>query len=279
MARDINQLHPQAKTLAQKLVSECAAQGLVIKITDCVRNKAEQDALYAQGRTTAGNKVTNVVYPNSMHNWGIAFDICRNDGKGAYYDDDGFFKKVGAIGKQLGLEWGGDWTSPVDKPHFQLSGWGSTPKKLKATYGTPEAYRKTWGGSDTSGNTSGSTSSTAGASTGNVKISVDGSWGPATTRKAQKVFGTTCDGVISNQPMTNKKYLPNASTSTWQFKHSGYRGGSSLIKAIQRRIGASVDGYFGPGSVKALQKFLGISQDGSMGPATVKAFQTWLNNY
>lgn len=91
MARDINQLHPQAKTLAQKLVSECAAQGYVIKITDCVRDKAEQDALYAQGRTTAGNKVTNAKYPNSMHNWGIAFDICRNDGKGAYYDNDGFF--------------------------------------------------------------------------------------------------------------------------------------------------------------------------------------------
>lgn len=279
MARDINQLHPQAKALALKLVSECAAHGLVVKITDCVRNKAEQDALYAQGRTTAGNKVTNAAYPNSMHNWGIAFDICRNDGKGAYFDGDGFFEKVATIGKQLGLEWGGDWTSPIDKPHFQLSGWGSTPKKLKATYGTPEAYRKTWGGSNVSGNASGNTSSAASASIGNVKINVDGSWGPATTRKAQKVFGTTCDGVISNQPMTNKKYLPNASTSTWQFKHSGYRGGSSLIKAIQRRIGAGADGYFGPGSVKALQKFLGISQDGTMGPATVKAFQTWLNNY
>lgn len=279
MARDINQLHPQAKALAQKLVSECAVHGLVIKITDCVRDKAEQNALYAQGRTTAGNKVTNAKYPNSMHNWGIAFDICRNDGHGAYFDGDGFFKKVGVISKQLGLEWGGDWTSPVDKPHFQLSGWGSTPKKLKATYGTPEAYRKTWGGSNAGGNTSGNTSSTAGTSTGNVKISVDGSWGPATTRKAQKVFGTTCDGVISNQPMSNKKYLPNASTSTWRFKQSGYRGGSSLIKAIQRRIGASADGYFGPGSVKALQKFLGVSQDGTMGPATVKAFQTWLNKY
>lgn len=182
-----------------------------------------------------------------------------------------FFKKVGAIGKRLGLEWGGDWTSPVDKPHFQLSGWGSTPKKLKATYGTPEAYKKTWGGSNVSGNTS------SNVNTG--KISVDGSWGPATTRKAQKVFRTTYDGVISNQPMINKKYLPNASTSTWQFKQSGYRGGSSLIKAIQRRIGASADGYFGSGSVKALQKFLGVSQDGTMGPATVKAFQTWLNKY
>lgn len=278
MARDINQLHPQAKALAQKLVSECAAQGYVIKITDCVRDKAEQDALYAQGRTTAGNKVTNAKYPNSMHNWGIAFDICRNDGKGAYYDADGFFKKVGAIGKKLGLEWGGDWTSPVDKPHFQLSGWGSTPKKLKAIYGTPEAYKKTWGtGSGVSTGNSGGASTSSNVNTG--KISIDGSWGPATTRKAQKVFGTTCDGVISNQPMSNKKYLPNASTSTWQFKQSGYRGGSSLIKAIQRRIGASADGYFGPRSVKALQKFLGVSQDGTMGPATVKAFQTWLNKY
>lgn len=144
MARDINQLHPEVKRLAEKLVQECAAAGLKIKITDCLRDKAEQYALYAQGRTTSGNIVTNVKYPNSMHNWGIAFDFCRNDGKGAYNDSDGFFKKVGLIGQSLGLEWGGSWTSFVDKPHFQLAGWGSTPKKLIATYGTPEAYIKTW---------------------------------------------------------------------------------------------------------------------------------------
>ena len=28
--------------------------------------------------------------------------------------------RCGKIGEELGLEWGGRWTSPQDKPHLQL---------------------------------------------------------------------------------------------------------------------------------------------------------------
>lgn len=126
------------------------------------------------------------------------------------------------------------------------------------------------------GSASSSTSSTT-SSTSSSGLTVDGSWGVATTRRAQAVFCTTKDGIVSNQPTSNKKYLPNAYTGSWEFKSSKCDGGSSLIKAIQRRIGATPDGWFGPASVKAFQKWLGVSQDGSMGPATVKAFQNWLN--
>ena len=143
MARIITDLHPEAQAKATQLVELCKRAGYIIKITDCVRSKKEQDSLYAQGRTTSGDIVTNVKYPYSMHNWGIAFDFCRNDGKGAYYDSDGFFSKVGQIGKSIGLEWGGDWTSFVDKPHFQLKGYESATKMVKL-YGTPEKFMKTW---------------------------------------------------------------------------------------------------------------------------------------
>ena len=144
--RDITQCHPRLQELADKLVKECARQGLKIKITECLRTVAEQDALYAKGRTSAGNIVTNARGSSysSMHQWGVAFDICRNDGKGAYNDSDGFFAKVGKIGMSIGLEWGGSWKSPVDKPHFQLKDWGSVPSKLKAQYGSPAAFMKTW---------------------------------------------------------------------------------------------------------------------------------------
>ena len=81
---------------------------------------------------------------SSHHQWGSAFDFYRNDGKGAYNDSEGFFSKVGSVGKSLGLEWGGDWTSPVDKPHFQLPYWGSTTAELKRLYGKPEEFKKTW---------------------------------------------------------------------------------------------------------------------------------------
>lgn len=137
MARDISQLHPKARELAAKLVAECAKKGLVIKITDCVRDTEEQ-------ADCVKRKTSSLQYPYSMHNWGVAFDFCRNDGKGAYFDDDGFFSKVGAVGRSLGLMWGGDWTSPVDKPHFQLKDWGTGTQTLQTLYGTPEKFKETW---------------------------------------------------------------------------------------------------------------------------------------
>ena len=109
------------------------------------------------------------------------------------------------------------------------------------------------------------------------KIATDGWWGQATTRLAQKVLGTTVDGIVSNQPMANKKRLPNCSTYSWEFKASGYGAGSSMVRALQRMVKADADGYCGPMTVKALQKFLGVDTDGYCGPATVKAWQRWLN--
>ena len=131
----------------------------------------------------------------------------------------------------------------------------------------------TWKGATATG---GSVPASSGKVTSNGKIAVDGSWGVATTKKAQKVFGTVQDGIISGQPISNKRYLANAYTGSWQFV-SGRATGSNLIRAIQRRIGAAADGYFGRKSVMKFQSWLGVSVDGSMGPATVKAFQSWLN--
>lgn len=110
------------------------------------------------------------------------------------------------------------------------------------------------------------------------KIDVDGSWGQATTRLAQKVLGTSVDGVVSNQPMANKQYLPNCSTYSWQFKDSDYRSGSEMVRAMQRLVGASVDGFCGENTVKALQRFLKITVDGSCGFKTVSAWQKYLNS-
>lgn len=148
MGRDINKCHPRLQELSKKLVSACKGQGLMIGIGECYRTTKEQDALYAQGRTKAGKIVTNAKGSSysSHHQWGTAFDIYRSDGKGVYTDSDGFFKKVGKIGKSIGLEWGGDWKSPVDKPHFQLPDWGSTTARLKRMYGTPEKFMDTWKG-------------------------------------------------------------------------------------------------------------------------------------
>lgn len=144
--RDITLCHPRLQTLAAELIKECAKQGLQIKIGETLRTVAEQDALYAQGRTKPGKKVTNAPGSSfsSYHQWGTAFDIYRVDGKDAFYDNDGFFGKVGAIGISIGLEWGGNWKSIPDKPHFQLPDWGSSTSGIKKKFKTPEQFMKTW---------------------------------------------------------------------------------------------------------------------------------------
>lgn len=144
--RDISQLHPKLQSLVYQLIDECKKQGLKIAIGECYRTVAEQNALYAQGRSKPGSIVTNAKGDSysSMHQWGVAFDIYRNDGKGLYYNEDSFFQKVGRIGQSLGLEWGGNWLSLVDLPHYQLPDWGTTPKKLKQLYKNPDSFKKTW---------------------------------------------------------------------------------------------------------------------------------------
>ena len=144
--RDITLCHPRLQSKAALLTEECNKQNLKIKIGETLRTAAEQDSLYAQGRTKPGPIVTNAQGSSfrSMHQWGIAFDFFRNDGKGAYYDKDSFFTLIGTIGTAIGLEWGGNWTSIVDKPHFQLADWGSTPDELIRLYKTPEGFMQTW---------------------------------------------------------------------------------------------------------------------------------------
>ena len=118
MAR-IDTLQPRVKILAEELIRQCAAAGIPIIITQGLRTIAEQDALYAQGRTTPGNIVTNAKGGTSFHNYGVAFDICPYIGGKLLWNNLELFKKVGAIGKKIGLEWGGDWVGFVDLPHFQ----------------------------------------------------------------------------------------------------------------------------------------------------------------
>lgn len=144
--RDITLCHPRLQTLTAQLVDKCASVGLPIKIGESFRSVAEQDALYAQGRTKPGSIVTNAkgsIY-SSQHQWGIAADFYRADGKGAYNEAGDYFNRVGAIAKQLGLAWGGDWKSIVDKPHVYLPDWGSGTGILKQKYGTFENFKKTW---------------------------------------------------------------------------------------------------------------------------------------
>lgn len=117
--RNIATLLPEVQPLARALVQKAAANGITIKIISGLRTYAEQDALYAQGRTSPGNKVTKARGGYSNHNFGIAFDVGVFSGN-SYLTESPKYKAVGALGMDLGLEWGGNWTTIVDQPHFQL---------------------------------------------------------------------------------------------------------------------------------------------------------------
>lgn len=111
-------------------------------------------------------------------------------------------------------------------------------------------------------------------------INVDGKWGKETTVKAQKVFGTTVDGIISNQHAVYKTKNPGLLSTTFEWKTKPDKKGSALIKAIQKKIGITQDGFIGPNTIKAMQKWLGTTVDGcvSSPSSMVQAFQKWLNS-
>jgi peptidoglycan L-alanyl-D-glutamate endopeptidase CwlK len=117
--RNIAALLPEVQPIARALVQKAAANGIAIKIISGLRSYAEQDALYAKGRTAPGPKVTNARGGYSNHNFGIAFDVGVFSGN-SYVPESPKYKAVGVLGMDLGLEWGGNWTSNVDQPHFQL---------------------------------------------------------------------------------------------------------------------------------------------------------------
>ena len=74
----LENLHPAVKQATIKLISDCYDRGIYIRITQGLRTIAEQNALYAQGRTTKGNVVTNAKGGYSWHNFGYAIDFVLN---------------------------------------------------------------------------------------------------------------------------------------------------------------------------------------------------------
>ena len=114
--RNIATLTPETQRLARLWLSQATAaaqaEGMDVRIICGTRTYKEQDALYRKRP-----RVTKARGGQSMHNFGIAWDI-------------GIFK--GKLHADIpGLTWGGTWTSFVDQPHYQLNTFGSTAAARK----------------------------------------------------------------------------------------------------------------------------------------------------
>lgn len=103
-------------------------KGYRLRFTHVLRTIKEQDDLYSQGRTKKGSIVTNAKGGQSIHNYGLAFDIVilRDlDNNGTFETADftvnEYWKKIASFFKSKGFIWGGDFKSFKDAPHFELS--------------------------------------------------------------------------------------------------------------------------------------------------------------
>lgn len=130
-SRKLTDLDPLVQVLARQLLDVAAESGIELLVTSTYRDHERQQALYDQGRRTPGKIVTNARPGDSFHNWRVAFDVVPVVAGQPVWDDDELWSKVGALGRDMGLEWGGDWASFKDKPHFQLTG-GLTLADFKA---------------------------------------------------------------------------------------------------------------------------------------------------
>jgi peptidoglycan L-alanyl-D-glutamate endopeptidase CwlK len=116
----LNSLNPHVAALARKFLALTRANHLEVRIYFAFRSWDEQDRLFAQGRSMPGDIVTNARGGDSYHNWGLAFDAAPYE-NGKISTDYKKLIKMGHLGQQAGLEWGGTFKSLKDYPHFQYT--------------------------------------------------------------------------------------------------------------------------------------------------------------
>ena len=127
--------HPKIKEELLFLYLQCnnmLPKNVRLRFSYVFRSPEEQHALFLKRP-----KVTNADSWQSIHNYGLAFDIVllydkNNDGtfETASWDNDKNWQMVISFFKSKGYEWGGDWKKFKDAPHFQKD-FGFDHKTLK----------------------------------------------------------------------------------------------------------------------------------------------------
>jgi peptidoglycan LD-endopeptidase CwlK len=138
---NIRTLNLKAQETARIFLGAFTGQtDFVVKIISGTRTYAEQNLLYAQGRTRTGKVVTKARGGQSNHNFGIAWDVGIFV-KGKYLGDSPLYKRAAtlALAATTGLEWGGNWTDFVDRPHYQLVT-GRTTAQVRALFESGQPY-------------------------------------------------------------------------------------------------------------------------------------------
>lgn len=121
-SRSLTDLLPVVQKKARALLAAAKAEGIDLLVTSTYRDAECQDALYAQGRTKPGRKVTNARGGQSWHQYRVAFDVVPLFAGKAVWNDQRLWKRIGELGESVGLEWAGRWKTFRESPHFQFTG-------------------------------------------------------------------------------------------------------------------------------------------------------------
>lgn len=146
----LDTLHPVFRAYVAQLLATCEARGCPFRLTQSLRSMEAQEALYMQGRhplplvngvrasigllpiKEADNRVVTGAPPGySLHNFGLAADVCYATGKP--YEEKGrliTWDEFGTLAEAVELTWGGRWKKP-DRPHVEWTG-GLTLGQLRA---------------------------------------------------------------------------------------------------------------------------------------------------
>jgi peptidoglycan L-alanyl-D-glutamate endopeptidase CwlK len=124
VSRRLEDLKPHIEAMARQWLALAKAQGLDPIVTSTLRTAAEQDALYAQGRTVPGKIVTNARAGQSAHNHGLALDfVPMVNGKPEWGSKHPHWEALGKLAESVGFEWAGRWTKFREFPHIQQRDW------------------------------------------------------------------------------------------------------------------------------------------------------------
>lgn len=136
--RRIASLLPRTQEAARTSLRAVLEAGIPARIISGTRTYEEQNVLYRKGRFgNPGPIVTKARGGESNHNFGVAWDIgIFPDGR--YLGESPLYDQAGAAGIVAGVEWGGNWRTFQDRPHYQLAT-GTGVRALRAAFesGTP----------------------------------------------------------------------------------------------------------------------------------------------
>lgn len=120
MSRLLSDLAPAFRPKAYELLARFVEAKVPVLIVCTGRTQAEQDAALAAGTSKV---------KRSKHQDGLAIDVVpyavyeaadRSNDKLLWDTRSPLWTRLGLIGEQLGLTWGGRWKSPHDPGHFEL---------------------------------------------------------------------------------------------------------------------------------------------------------------